>query len=77
MSGVRNYAIYDPWLTKKTVSVRMVVDCSDKFCGTLLDVEINCERTMISYRPNLQVGKLSFNCEKATVKNLRIAEFVE
>jgi hypothetical protein len=55
----------------------MVVDCSDKLCGTLLDVEINGERTMISYRPNLQVEKLSFNCEKATVKNLRVAEFVE
>lgn len=77
VSGVRNYAISDPWLTKKTISVRMVVDGSDKFCGTLLDVEINGERTMISYRPNLQVGKLSFNCEKATVKNLRVAEFRE
>jgi hypothetical protein len=77
VSGVRNYAISDPCLAKKTVSVRMVVDCSDKLCGTLLDVEINGERTMISYRPNLQVEKLSFNCEKATVKNLRVAEFVE
>ncbi|MBQ2018607.1 MAG: hypothetical protein II209_04030, partial [Alistipes sp.] len=77
VSGVRNYAISDPCLAKKTVGVRMVVDGSDKLCGTLLDVEINGERTMISYRPNLHVGKLSFNCEKATVKNLRIAEFKE
>ena len=77
VSGVRNYAISDPCIAKKTVSVRMVVDGNDKLCGTLLDVEINGERTMISYRPNLQVGKLSFNCEKATVKNLRVAEFKE
>ena len=77
VSGVRNYAISDPCLAKKTVSVRMAVDGNDKLCGTLLDVEINGERTMISYRPNLQVEKLSFNCEKATVKNLRVAEFVE
>lgn len=77
VSGVRNYAISDPCIAKKTVSVRMVVDGNDKLCGTLLDVEINGERTMISYRPNLQVGKLSFYCEKATVKNLRVAEFKE
>ena len=78
VSGARNYAISDPWLTTgKSIGVRMVVNGDDKFCGTLLDVEIAGRNTMISYRPNLQVGKLSFNCEKATIKNLCVAEFVE
>lgn len=77
VSGVRNYAITTPWLNDKSVSVRVVVNGDEKLCGTLLDVEIDGSNTMISYRPNLQVGKLSFNCEKATVKNLRVAEFKE
>ena len=77
VAGVRNYAITDPWLTDKRIGVRMVVNGEDKLCGTLLDVEIDGERTMISYRPNLQVDKLSFNCDKVTVKNIRVAEFAE
>ena len=77
VSGVRNYAITTPWLNDNNVSVRMVVNGQEKLCGTLLDVEIDGSRTMISYRPNLKVGRLSFRCDKATIKNVRVAEFVE
>lgn len=69
----RNYAIENGLDTGRPFTVRLIVDNTDKFGGSLIDVEIGKQRTMVTYRPELRVGNLRFRMEGITVKNIRIA----
>ena len=54
-------------------NVRILVDGSDKFGGSLIDTEIAAQRTMISYRPELTVGNLRFCMEGISVQDISLA----
>ena len=69
-----NYAIENGMDTSEPFKVRILVDDgAGKFGGALIDTEIGAQRTMITYRPELTVGGLSFRTEGVSVKNVRIA----
>ena len=70
---VGNYAIEKLIGTEKPFQVRMVVKCTDKLGGTLIDTEIAGQRTMITYRSDLSVEKLMFKSDGAEVRNIQIA----
>lgn len=55
--------------------VRIAVKGSAKLGGTVLDAEIAGQRTMISYRPDLEVGGIRFQSEGVQLRNLRVAAF--
>ena len=44
-----------------------------KLQGSIVDVEIAGQRTMISYRPGLKVEDIDFRLDGVTVKNIRKA----
>ena len=68
-----NYAIENGIDTSKPFMVRILVDGSDKFGGSLIDTEIAAQRTMISYRPELTVGNLRFCMEGISVQDISLA----
>ncbi len=72
----RDYAIENLIDTDKPFTVRMVVKFTDKFDGTLIDTEIAGKRTMISYREKLNVEKLTFQTENASIKNIKVLPLV-
>lgn len=73
----RNYAIEKLIGVDKPFTVRMVVKYSDKLGGVLIDSEIAGQRTMITYRPDLEVKKLMFRSEGPIVKNISIAPLIK
>ena len=58
-----NYAIEQLIGTGGPFTVRIMVKGCDKIGGSLVDAEIAGQRTMISYRPELDVRKLLFRLE--------------
>ncbi|RHJ76307.1 hypothetical protein [Parabacteroides sp. AM08-6] len=70
---VRNYALENLVGVEKPFTVRLLVNRTDKFGGSIIDVEIAGQRTMISYRPGLTVGKLLFRTDGVELKNIKIA----
>jgi hypothetical protein len=70
---VGDYAIENLLGLDGPFTVRVIVNCSDKIGGSLVDAEIAGRRTMISYRPDLAVKKLVFRAERAEIANLQIA----
>ncbi len=68
-----NYAIENGMDTSRPFTVRMVVDHTGKFGGSLIDTEIDAARTLLTYRPNLCVDKVLFRMEGVAIRNIRIA----
>lgn len=69
-----NYAIDNLIGMDKPFTVRVIVKGCDKIGGSLVDAEIACQRTMISYRRELTVRKLVFRTECVELKNVRISQ---
>jgi hypothetical protein len=68
-----NYAIENLLGVAAPFTVRVIVKGDDKIGGSLVDVEIARQRTMISYRPDLTVKKLVFRTASLELSNVRIA----
>ncbi len=68
-----NYAIENLINVGKTFTVRVIVKGCDKLGGTLIDVEIAGQRTMITYRPELTVKKIVLRAEGVTLMKVRQA----
>lgn len=68
-----NYAIENLLGVDKPFTVRLMVHSDDKIGGSLVDVEIAGQRTMLSYRPELTVKRLLFRTEGVELRNVQIA----
>ena len=73
VSTAQNYAIENGMTFDHPFTVRMLIQPSDKARGTLMDVEIGAQRTMLSYRPFLFVNQLKFHLNDVEIKNLNYA----
>ncbi|WP_106830977.1 glycoside hydrolase family protein [Parabacteroides pacaensis] len=73
VSTAYNYAIQSGMNIDKPFSVRVIVKQSDKWLGSVVDIEINGRRNMVSYRPVLRIEKLQFDVKEVRIKNVRIA----
>jgi hypothetical protein len=70
-----NYAIENLIGTDRPFTVRVIVKGCDKIGGSLLDVEIAGQRTMISYRPDLTVKKLIYRTEGVEFGEIQLSRF--
>lgn len=73
VSTAQNYAIENGMKFDHPFTVRMLIQPSAKARGTLMDVEIGSQRTMLSYRPSLFVDLLKFHLQNVEIKNLNYA----
>lgn len=73
VSTAQNYAIENGLTFDRPFTVRMLIQPSAKARGTLMDVEIGAQRTMLSYRPSLFVNQLIFQLKDVEIKNLNYA----
>ena len=73
VSTAQNYAIENGMTFDRPFTVRMLIQPSAKARGTLMDVEIGAQRTMLSYRPFLFVDQLKFHLNDVEIKNLNYA----
>ncbi len=73
VSAARNYAIAGGMRQDGATQVRMILHYDDKLGGSVIDVEIAGQRTMLSYRPNLKPHHIKFLCDGVRIKNLRKA----
>ncbi len=73
VSTAQNYAIENGMKFDQPFTVRMWIQPSAKARGTLMDVEIGAQRTMLSYRPSLFVNQLKFHLKDVVIKNLNYA----
>lgn len=69
----RNYAIENLIGTDKPFTVRMIVKYGEKFGGSQIDAEIAGQRTMITFRPGLEVNRISFMAEDTGISNVKVA----
>lgn len=69
----RNYAIENLIGTDKPFTVRMIVKYEEKFGGSQIDTEIAGQRTMITFRPGLEVNRISFTAEDTGIRNVTTA----
>ena len=67
-----NFAIENIRGLDEPFSVRIVVKGEPKWGGSLVDVEIAGQRTMISHRPGLAADSLTLNADGLKVKNVRL-----
>jgi len=70
---VGNYAIENLLGVDKPFTVKVIVKSDEKIGGSLVDVEIAGQRTMISFRADLLVKKMIFRTESVELKNVQIA----
>lgn len=68
-----NYAVENLIGLERPFAVRVVVHGNDKLGGSLIDVEVAGQRTLISYRPDLAVKKLLLRPDGVELKNVRIS----
>lgn len=68
-----NYAIENGMDTDKPFTVKILINGADKFGGSLIDTEINSQRTMLSYRAGLSVDNILFRMDGVVIKNIQIA----
>lgn len=73
VSTAQNYAIENGMKFNEPFTVRMLINPSAKMRGTLMDVEIGAQRTMLSYRPNLFPTHLQFHLQDVHLKNITYA----
>lgn len=67
-----NYAIENIRGLDKTFTVRVIVKGEPKWGGSLVDVEVAGQRTMITHRHGLKAEKLDITSTGLTVKNVRL-----
>ena len=70
----RDYAIEQLRGTDEPFSVRVLLLTDPKFGGTLVDVEIAGQRTMISHREGLDVDGFRMSVLGLDVKNVRVQD---
>ncbi len=68
-----NYAIEHLIGVDRPFAVRVIVKHCEKIGGSLVDVEIAGQRTMISFRPELTVRKLVFRAEGVELHRVQVA----
>lgn len=68
-----NYAIENLIGVDKPFTVRLIVNGSNKFGGSVIDAEIAGQRTMVTYRSGLVAKKILFRTDGAELKNIKIA----
>lgn len=68
LAEARDYAITARTAESKKIPVRVIVYSRPKFDGSIIDVEIDGRRTMLSYRPGLTVSDITF-----TGENIKLA----
>jgi len=71
-----NYAIENLIGVDRPFIVRMIVKGTEKFGGSMIDVEIAGQRTMIAYRPDLFVKKMLFRTDGIELRDIKIAPLV-
>lgn len=70
VSTAQNYAIENGLTFDHPFTVRMLIYPSVKANGTLMDVEIGQQRTMLSYRPHLFVDQIKFQMKDVQIKHV-------
>jgi len=70
--GVGNYALENLVGIDKPFTVRMIVRSNAKLGGTIVDTEIAAQRTMISYRADLQVKRLQLRADGAAISQVQM-----
>ena len=74
LAAARNYAIAGGMRQSGATPVRMMVYYDEKLRGSIVDVEIAGQRTMISYRQDLKPERIELRMDGAKIKNLRKAD---
>ena len=72
-----NYAIENIRDLDKPFTVRVIVKGEPKWGGSLIDVEIAGQRTMITHRPGLKAETLEITSTGAKIKNVRLRECMQ
>jgi hypothetical protein len=72
--SVGNYAIENLIGVDKPFSVRIIVKNNPKLGGSIIDTEIAGQRTMITYRPDLDIKKLKIRTDEIELKNLMLSK---
>ncbi len=72
----RNYAIENLIGVDQPFTVRLIVNGSAKLGGSMVDVEIAGQRTMIAYRPDLFVKKMLFRTDGVEIRDIKVAPLV-
>ncbi len=73
-NGAVDYAIeHLPLSAGKSIGIKLIATWNPKLGGTVLDAEIDGQRTMICYRRNLHPARLMFCPEGTRVTNVKIA----
>lgn len=75
--GVGNYAIENLIGTDKPFTVRMIVKNNPKLGGSIIDTEIAGQRTLITYRADLNIQNLSIKLEDIEIRNLQLSAIKE
>lgn len=73
VSTARDYAIENGMELDGPFGVRMLVHISPKLEGPIIDTEIAQQRTMLSYRPGLDIARIAFRAHQATIRNIQLA----
>lgn len=73
VAAAQDYAIENGMAFDKPFTVRMLIHPSAKVHGTMMDVEIGAQRTMLSYRPNLFASQLKFHLKDVEIRNVNYA----
>lgn len=71
VSTAQNYAIENGLTFDQPFTVRMLIQPSAKARGTLLDVEIGQQRTMLGYRPQLFVDQIKFLLKDIQIRHVK------
>ena len=71
VSTAQNYAIENGLTFDQPFTVRMLIQPSAKARGTLMDVEIGQQRTMLGYRPQLFVDQIKFLLKDIQIKHVK------
>lgn len=74
LAAARNYAIAGAMRQSGATPVRMMVYYDEKLRGSIVDVEIAGQRTMISYRQDLKPERIELRMDGVKIKNLRKAD---
>ena len=72
-----DYAVTGGMRLDSPFKVRIAVKGDPRFNGCIIDTEIAGEKTMVTYRKGLDVGKLRFLPEGCVVRNIRCFEMKE
>ena len=72
-----NFAVEGGMRLDRPFKVRMAVKGDSRFNGCIIDTEIAGEKTMVSYRKGLDVGKLTFSPDGCAVRNVRCYKMKE